>query len=194
MLSFKPAFHSSFSPLLKSSFVPLYYLPLEWYHLHIWGCWYFSLQSWFQIVLHPAWHFTWCMLHITEISRVIIYSLDILLFKFKPVHCSMSGSVSFWPTYMFLRSQVRWSAILISKNFPQFVVFHTVKGFSIATEEVDVFLKFPCFLYDPMDTGNLVSGSSACISGSSQFTYCWSLVWKILSIFLLGCEMSTSEQ
>ena len=47
------------------------------------------------------------------------------------------------------------------KNFPQFVVLHTVKGFSIATEEVDVFLKFPCFLYDPMDTGNLVSVSSA---------------------------------
>ena len=60
-------------------------------------------------------------------------------------------------------------------------MLHTVKGFSIATEvdevdeveeEVDVFLKFPCFLYDPMDTGNLVSGSSACIFGSSQFTYC----------------------
>ena len=71
--------------------------------------------------------------------------------------------------------QVVWNSHLF-KNFPQFVVFHTVKGFSIATEEVDVFLKFPCFLYDPMDTGNLVSGSSACISGSSQFTYCWSLV------------------
>ena len=59
------------------------------------------------------------------------------------------------------------------KNFPQFVVIHTVKGFSIVSEaEVDIFLEFPCFFYDPMDVSNLISGSSpflnpACISGSS---------------------------
>ena len=48
------------------------------------------------------------------------------------------------------------------KNFPQFVVIHTVKGFSIVSEaEVDVFPEFSCFFYDPMDTGNLISGSSA---------------------------------
>ena len=45
--------------------VPLHFLPLEWYHLHIWGCWYFSQQSWFQLVIHPAWHFAWCTLHIS---------------------------------------------------------------------------------------------------------------------------------
>ena len=38
---------------------------LELYYLHIWGCWYFSRQSWFQLVIHPAWHFTWCTLHIS---------------------------------------------------------------------------------------------------------------------------------
>ena len=44
----------------------------------------------------------------------------------------------------------------------QFVVIHTVKGFSIVNEaEVDVFLEFPCFFYDPTDAGNLISGSSA---------------------------------
>ena len=48
------------------------------------------------------------------------------------------------------------------KNFPQFVVIHTVKGFSLANNvEVDVFLEFPCFFYDPTDVDNLVSGSSA---------------------------------
>ena len=48
------------------------------------------------------------------------------------------------------------------QNFPQFVVIHTVKGFSIVNEaEVDVFLGFLCFFYDPMDVGNLISGSSA---------------------------------
>ena len=57
--------------------------------------------------------------------------------------------------------------------FPEFVVIHTVKGFSIVNEaEVDVFLKFPCFLYDPTNVGNLISGSFAFTSGSSQFKYC----------------------
>ena len=57
--------------------------------------------------------------------------------------------------------QVVWYSRLL-KNFPQFVVIHTVKGFGIVSKaEVDVFLKLSCFLYDPMDVGNLVSGSSA---------------------------------
>ena len=48
------------------------------------------------------------------------------------------------------------------KNFPQFVVIHTVKGFSIVNEaEVDASLEFPYFFYDPADVGNLISGSSA---------------------------------
>ena len=48
----------------------------------------------------------------------------------------------------------------LSKNFPQFVVIYTVKGFSIVNE-ADIFLGFSSFLYDPMDVGNLISGSSA---------------------------------
>ena len=48
------------------------------------------------------------------------------------------------------------------KNLPQFVVIHTVKGFSIVNEaEVNVFLEFSCFFYDPTDVGNLIFGSSA---------------------------------
>ena len=47
------------------------------------------------------------------------------------------------------------------KNFPQFVVVHTVKGFSIVSEvDADVFLESPCFLYGPMNVGNLISDSS----------------------------------
>ena len=50
----------------------------------------------------------------------------------------------------------------VLKNFPQFVVIHTVKDFSIVNEaEVDGFLEFPCFFCDPTDVGNLISGSSA---------------------------------
>ena len=48
------------------------------------------------------------------------------------------------------------------KNFPQFIVIHTVKGFRIVNEaEVDVFLEFSCFFNDPTDVGSLLSGSSA---------------------------------
>ena len=48
------------------------------------------------------------------------------------------------------------------KNFPQFVVIHAVNGFSIVNEaEVDVFMEFSYFFYDPVDVGNLISGSSA---------------------------------
>ena len=46
------------------------------------------------------------------------------------------------------------------KNFPQFAVIHTFKGFSVVNE-AEVFLEFSGFLYDPMGAGNLISGSSA---------------------------------
>ena len=54
-----------------------------------------------------------------------------------------------------------WYSHLL-KNFPQFIVIHTVKGFGIVNKtEVDVFLKLSCFLDDPVDVGSLISGSSA---------------------------------
>jgi len=50
----------------------------------------------------------------------------------------------------------------VLKNFPQFVVIRTVKGFGIVKKaEIDVFLEFSCLFYDPVDVGNLISGSSA---------------------------------
>ena len=60
------------------------------------------------------------------------------------------------------------------KNFPQFVVLHIVKGFSIINKaEVDVFLELSCFFCDSVDVGNLISGSSA-FSKSSLY------IWKFL--------------
>ena len=48
------------------------------------------------------------------------------------------------------------------QNFPQLIVIHTVKGFGIVSKaEIDVFLEFSCFFYNPADVGKLVSGSSA---------------------------------
>ena len=54
-----------------------------------------------------------------------------------------------------------WCSHLL-KNFPQFVVIHTVKGFGIVNKaEIDVFLEHSCFFDDPADVGNFISGSSA---------------------------------
>ena len=64
------------------------------------------------------------------------------------------------------------------KNPPQFVVIHTVKGFGIISEaEIDVFLEFSWFSYDPTNVGNLISGSSAFSKTSLN-------IWK-LSVHLL---------
>ena len=64
------------------------------------------------------------------------------------------------------------------KEFPQFVVIHTVKGFRVVSEaEVDVFLEFSCFFYDPVDVGNLISGSSVF---SKSNLYIWNILVHIL--------------
>ena len=72
--------------------------------------------------------------------------------------------------------QVVWYSHLL-KNFPQFVVIHTVKSFSVVNE-ADVFLEFSCFFYAPTDVGNLISGSSA-------FSKCSLNIWKFTVHVLL---------
>ena len=70
-----------------------------------------------------------------------------------------------------------WDSHLF-KNFPHFVVIHTVKGFSVVNKaKVDIFLELSCFFDDPVDVGNLISGSSA-FSKSSLY------IWK-LSVHIL---------
>ena len=73
-----------------------------------------------------------------------------------------------------------------------------VKGFSAVNEAaVDVFLEFSCFFYDPTVVGSLIFGSFAFSKpsfwayGNSQFMYFWSIAWKMPSVTLLACEMST---
>ena len=94
--------------------------------------------------------------------------------------------------------KVVWYSSLLN-NFPQLVAIHIVKGFGIVNEaEVDVFLEFSCFIYNPMDVGNLISGSSA-FSKSSWYIWKFS-VHVLLKPSLkdikqkLACEMSTTVQ
>ena len=82
---------------------------------------------------------------------------------------------------------VWWSHHL--KNFPQFIVIHTVKGFDIVNKaELDVFLELCCFVNDPADVGNLISGSSA-FSKSNLY------IWKFtVQVLLLKPGLENFEQ
>ena len=82
--------------------------------------------------------------------------------------------------------QVGWYSHLF-QNFPQLVVIHTVKGFSIVNEtEVDVFLEFSFFFYDPTHVDNLISGSSAFPKSSLN-------IWKFLVHILLKPVLENCE-
>ena len=73
------------------------------------------------------------------------------------------------------------------KNFPQFAVIHTVKGFGIVNKaEVDVFLELSCFFNDPVDVGNLISGSSA-------FSKSRLNIWKFMVHILLEPGLENFE-
>ena len=108
----------------------------------------------------------------------------------EPVCCSMSSSNCCFLTYTQISeeaSQVVWYFHLF-QNFPQFIVIHTVKGFGIVNKtEIDVFLELSCLSGDPVDVGNLISGSSAFSKSSLN-------IWRILSITLLECEISVIVQ
>ena len=73
------------------------------------------------------------------------------------------------------------------KNFPQFVVIHTIKGFGIVNKaEVDVFLELSCFLDDPTDIGNLICASSIFSKSSLN-------IWKLMDNVLLKPDLENFE-
>ena len=73
------------------------------------------------------------------------------------------------------------------KNFPQFVMIHTIKGFGIVNKaSVDVFLELSCFFSDSTDVGNLISGSSAFSKSTLN-------IWKLLVHILLKPSLENFE-
>ena len=115
----------------------------------------------------------------------------------EPVCCSMSRSNCCFLTCKQISQEagkVVWWYSHPFKDFPLFVVIHTVKGFGIINK-AEVFLEFSCFFYDPTAVGNLISGSSFFPKSSLN-------IWKFsvhillkpglenLSITLLVCEIS----
>ena len=117
-----------------------------------------------------------------------IYSLDVLLSQFGT---SQLFLVQFCRILTCIQipqeaGEVVWYSHLL-KNFPQFVVIHTVKGFSIVNEaQVDVFLELSCFFYDPTAVGNLISGSSFFPNSSLN-------IWKLLVHVLLKPGLENFE-
>ena len=82
--------------------------------------------------------------------------------------------------------KVVWYSHLL-KYFPQFVVIHTVKSFSVVSEaEIDVFLEFSCFFYNPTDVGILISGSSVFSKSSLN-------IWKFTVYLLLKPGLENFE-
>ena len=91
------------------------------------------------------------------------------------------------PQKGFSGDRVRWSGIPISLRIFQFVMIHTVKGFSIVNEaEIDIFLEFLSFLYGPTNVANLISGSSAFFKPSLY-------IWKFLVYVLLKPSLKDFE-
>ena len=79
-----------------------------------------------------------------------------------------------------------WYSHLL-KEFPQFVVIHTVKGFGrVKKAEIDVFLELSCFFDDPVNVDNLISGSSAFFKSSSY-------IWKFSVHVLLKLSLENFE-
>ena len=186
MLSFKPTFSlSSFSfikRLLSTSSLSVIrvessaYLRLLLYHLAILipACALYSLAS----------CMTYCAYKLNkQDDNIQPWYSSFLIWNQSIVPCQVLAVAS-WLAYRFLRRQVRWFGILF-KNFPQFVVIYTVKGFSIVNEtKVDIFLKFSCFFDDPTEDDNLISGSPAFSKSSLNIWKFW--VLSSCTVVILG--------
>ena len=129
-----------------------------------------------------------------------IYSLNIFLFL---LGTSFLFHVQFWLLLPDLHtgfSRGRSGGLV----FPSLSEFSTVycdphcqRLWHVNKAEIDVFLELSCFFDDPVDVGNLISGSSVFSKTSLNiwkftFTYCWSLAWRNLRLTLLACEMIDS--
>ena len=150
-------------------------------------------------MIHPPQHFSWSTLQMLnkQSDSIQPWCTPLPILNQSIVSCPILTVVS-WPAHRFLRRQVRWSGIPICLRIFQFVVIHTVKGFSLVNEaEVDVYQEFSCFFYDPVNTGNLISGSSGF---SKSSLYIWKFLVHVLlkpslkdfEHYFLACEMSAT--
>ena len=163
MFSFKPSFSLPSFTFIKRFFR---YFSLSAIGVVSFGYLRFLIflpQLWYQLVIHPVHHFTWYTLRKSYKARWQYTDLLYSFPNFQLVCCFMSGSNCCFLIHIQVSQEtgkgVSYSHIL--KNFPV-CCDHRIKVSSVVNEaEVDVFLEFPCFFYDPADIGNLISHSSA---------------------------------
>ena len=106
-------FHSPVSPSSRGSLTPLHFLPLGRYHLHTWGCLYFFQQSWFQIMIHPAWHLAYSTYKLNKQGvNIQPWSTPFPVLNQSIIPCLVL-IVASWSAYRFLQRQVGWSGITI---------------------------------------------------------------------------------
>ena len=168
MLSFKPAFSLS-----SFTFIKRFFSSFLLSAIRMVSSAYLRLLIFLLAILIPA----YASSSLTFLMMYSAYKLNKQSENIQPWHAPfpiwnqsivpcLVLTVASWPAYRFLRRQVRWSGIPISLRIFQFVVIHTLKGFSIVNEaEVDVFLEFSCFFYDPMDVGNRLTFATQSVLG-----------------------------
>ena len=202
MLNFNPAFSLSSFTLIKGIFsssslsairvVSSAHLRFLIFPLAIWIPAYDSSSLAFHIMMYSASTLN------KQDDNIQPWRTPSLILNQSVVPCLVL-TVASWPAYRFLRRQVKWSGIPISIRIFHHLLWSTVKCFSRVSEgEEDIFLEFPpCFFCEwILAIWSLVPLpflNSSFTSGNSMFTYCWSLVWRILSITLVACEMNTIE-
>ena len=205
MLSFKPAFSLSSFTLIKRLFSSSSLSAIR-----VESSAYLRLLLFLPAVLIPACYSSSPVFHI--MYSEYISKLDKQGDNIQPCHTPfpilkgkvtpMSGSNCCFLAYMQFSqetSKVFWYSHLF-QNFPHFFVVHTVRGFHVVSEaEAEVFREFLAFsmIQCMLAVWSLVPLpflNPTCTSGSSQFKYCWSLAWKILSTILLACDMRTIVQ
>ena len=134
MLISSQLYHSLLSLSSRGCLVPLHFLPLEWYHLHIWDCWSFSQQSVCDSS-SPAFHMIYSAYNLNQQGgNIQPWHTPFPMLNQSAVPCLLL-TVAFWLTYWFLRRKVRCSDILISLRIFHFVMIHTVKGFTVVNEK-----------------------------------------------------------
>ena len=198
MLSFKPAFSLSSFTFIKRLFSS------SLSAIRVVSSVYLKLLIFLPAILIPACassSLTFCMMYSAymlnkQSDNIQSWRTFTPILNQSIVPCPVL-TVASWPAYRFLRRQVKWSGIPISlRDVQQFGVIHTVKGFGVANKaDVGVFWNSLAFsmIQRMLAIWSLVPlpfVSPAWTSGSSQFTYCWSLAWRIFNVTSLAYEMS----
>ena len=147
MLSFKPAFFTLYFHLSTGSLVPLHFLLQGWCNLHIWGYWYFSQQSWFQLddsIYQQSMMYSAYKLN-KQGNNIQPWDTPFPIWNQSIVPCLVLTCFLTCIQVSQEADKVVWYSRLF-KNFPHFVVIHIVKAFNIVNEaEVDFFLNSLAF-------------------------------------------------